>query len=273
MQRKINVKPREIHGGDQEFQPNYKSVLIPGVTPAATRLKRALKLAETDNLLEEIHTAQIALLNEDLAREYDSIVSSLLYSQVARSSEFFNSAAELERHAAEEINHAGLIEDQIEILGGSMLDLAKQVQTFASADGMFRFDAVSTMDRITHYRRRIRQCEGRGEYAVVAIMRVLLEQEQDHQLAMKDAVRLDHESHSDQEKSQPALEPVTNLCCDDLRFVTTSYTIFNSKPNRKGKLIARRHHLYRSPIADDEHEARQVGELPHGRILTLEPSV
>jgi bacterioferritin len=43
----------------------------------------------------------IALLNEDLAREYQAIISYVVYSQVLKGAEFMNIAAELEKHATE----------------------------------------------------------------------------------------------------------------------------------------------------------------------------
>jgi bacterioferritin len=46
----------------------------------------------------ETHTSRkdlIALLNEDLAREYQAIISYVIYSQVLKGAEFMNIAAEL----------------------------------------------------------------------------------------------------------------------------------------------------------------------------------
>ena len=60
----------------------------------------------------------IALLNEDLAREYQAIISYVVYSQVLKGAEFMNIADELEKHAAEELSHALMISNQIDYLGG-----------------------------------------------------------------------------------------------------------------------------------------------------------
>ena len=56
----------------------------------------------------------IDLLNEDLAREYQAIISYVVYSQVLKGAEYMNIAGELEKHAAEELRHALIISKQID---------------------------------------------------------------------------------------------------------------------------------------------------------------
>ena len=48
----------------------------------------------------------VALLNEDLAREYQAIIAYVNYSQVLKGAAYMNIAAELEVHATEELQHA-----------------------------------------------------------------------------------------------------------------------------------------------------------------------
>ena len=48
----------------------------------------------------------VALLNDDLAREYQAIISYVVYSQAIKGAQYMNIAAELEIHAAEELAHA-----------------------------------------------------------------------------------------------------------------------------------------------------------------------
>ena len=45
----------------------------------------------------------VALLNDDLAREYQAIISYVVYSQTLKGAQYMNIAAELETHAAEEL--------------------------------------------------------------------------------------------------------------------------------------------------------------------------
>ena len=48
----------------------------------------------------------IALLNEDLAREYQAIVAYVIYSQAIKGAAYMAIAQELEVHAGEELQHA-----------------------------------------------------------------------------------------------------------------------------------------------------------------------
>lgn len=130
----------------------------------------------------------IALLNEDLAREYQAVISYVVYSQVLKGAKYMNIAAELEVHAAEELAHALLIAGQIDYLGGMPLTVAKAVKTSDRAEDMLRFDLENENETIGHYRQRVRQCEALGEYAVAEHIRDILVQEQDHQIALASAL-------------------------------------------------------------------------------------
>jgi bacterioferritin len=130
----------------------------------------------------------VALLNEDLAGEYQAIISYVIYSQVLKGAQYMNIAAELEVHAAEELAHAIIIANQIDYLGGMPLAVAKPVKTSAKAEDMLRFDLDNENETIARYRQRVRQCEALGEYAVAEQIRGILVQEQDHQIALATAL-------------------------------------------------------------------------------------
>ncbi len=130
----------------------------------------------------------VALLNEDLAGEYQAIISYVIYSQVIKGAQYMNIAAELEKHAAEELSHALIIANQIDYLGGMPVAVAKPVKTSAKAEDMLRFDLDNENETIGRYRQRVRQCEALGEYAVAEQIRDILVQEQDHQIALATAL-------------------------------------------------------------------------------------
>jgi len=133
----------------------------------------------------------IALLNEDLAGEYQAIISYIIYSQVLKGPQYMTIAAELEKHAAEELAHALIIAGQIDYLGGMPVAVAKAVKTSAKAEDMLRFDLENENETITRYRQRYRQCEAMGEYAVAEQIRNILVQEQDHQVALAMALGIE----------------------------------------------------------------------------------
>jgi bacterioferritin len=133
-------------------------------------------------------TELIALLNEDLAREYQAIISYVVYSQVLKGAEFMNIADELEKHAAEELSHALMISNQIDYLGGMPAVQPKPVRTSEKAREMLRFDLINEGETIRNYRERVRQCEQLGEYAMAEHIREILMDEQDHQIALATAL-------------------------------------------------------------------------------------
>jgi len=133
----------------------------------------------------------IALLNEDLSREYQAIIAYVNYSQVLKGAQYMAIAAELEVHATEELNHALLIAKQIDYLGGMPSVVPKPVKTSDKAEEMLRFDLDNENETIRNYRVRVRQAEALGEYALAETLRSILVQEQEHQIDLATALGVD----------------------------------------------------------------------------------
>lgn len=130
----------------------------------------------------------VDLLNEDLAREYQAVISYVVYSQVIKGAAYMKIAEELEVHAKEELEHALLIAKQIDYLGGMPTVTPKPVKTSSDAADMLRFDLDSENETIRNYRIRVSQCEALGEFAIAEHLRNILVQEQDHQIALATAL-------------------------------------------------------------------------------------
>src|SRR4029077_20763472 len=94
----------------------------------------------------------VALLNEDLAREYQAIIAYVVYSQVIKGAQYMNIAAELEQHAHEELQHALPISKHIDYLGGMPTVSPQPVKTSKRADQMLRFDLDNENDTVREYR-------------------------------------------------------------------------------------------------------------------------
>jgi len=133
----------------------------------------------------------IAALNEDLAREYQAIISYVVYSQVLKGAEYMNIAAELEKHAHEELAHALIISKQVDYLGGMPEIHPREVRTSENAKDMLRFDLENETETIRNYRERVRQCDALGEYAMAEHIREILMQEQEHQIDLATALGID----------------------------------------------------------------------------------
>ncbi len=145
--------------------------------------------AEKEEATAQISREQlIERLNEDLAGEYQAIISYVIYSQVLSGAEYMNIAGELEKHAAEELSHALIISQQIDYLGGMPTAHPMPVRTSDKAKEMLRFDLENEVATIRRYRERIPQCESLGEYAMAELIREILKDEQDHLIALATAL-------------------------------------------------------------------------------------
>jgi len=129
-----------------------------------------------------------ALLNEDLAREYQAIIAYVVYSQVLKGPEFMSIADQLELHAQQELKHALIISRQIDYLGKMPTVTPKPVKTSEKAREMLRFDLDNENETIRNYRDRVRQCEALGEFAMAEQIRQILIEEQDHQIDLATAL-------------------------------------------------------------------------------------
>lgn len=130
-------------------------------------------------------------LNEDLAREYQAMIAYVVYSQVLNGAEFMNIAAELEKHAGEELQHAITIAKQIDYFGGMPVAQPKPVVLTENNREMLHADLNNETETIRNYRMRIQQCEAMGEYATAEMIREILIQEQDHQIALATALGIE----------------------------------------------------------------------------------
>jgi bacterioferritin len=133
----------------------------------------------------------VTLLNEDLAREYQAIIAYVVYSQAIKGAQYMNIAAELEKHAAQELAHAIIISKNIDYLGGMATVTPNPVRTSKSTTDMLQFDLDSENETIRNYRVRVRQCEALGEYAIAEQIRSILVNEQEHQTDLATALGKD----------------------------------------------------------------------------------
>lgn len=133
----------------------------------------------------------VKLLNEDLAREYQAIIAYTVYSQIIKGAKFIAIAAELEKHAGEELAHALAITKQIDYFNGTPVTTPRPVKMSANAEDMLRFDLENERVTILAYRERIRQAEEMGEYALSEVLRKIIAQEQEHLTDLATALGID----------------------------------------------------------------------------------
>lgn len=130
-------------------------------------------------------------LNEDLAREYQAIIAYTIYSNVLKGPQWMSIASELKLHAAQELQHALIIADQIDYLGGMPTNTPKAVKLSEKPEDMIRFDLDNETETIKNYRLRVRQAEEVGHYALSEALRQIIGQEQEHQHDLATALGID----------------------------------------------------------------------------------
>ena len=126
-------------------------------------------------------TTLVALLNEDLAREYQAIIAYVAYSQTLKGAAYMTIAKELELHAAEELSHAITIAKHIDYLGGAPGVTPRPVRVTDKPIEMLRADLDNENETIRQYRQRLKQCEALEEFAIAEDLREILRHEQEHQ--------------------------------------------------------------------------------------------
>src|SRR5207253_10534074 len=103
----------------------------------------AAKQASPDGSAQLTREQLIERLNEDLAREYQAIIAYVVDSQTLKGAAYMAIAAELEKHAREELEHALNIAKQIDYLGGMPSGTPKPGRTSGNAEGLLTFDLDS----------------------------------------------------------------------------------------------------------------------------------
>jgi bacterioferritin len=166
-----------------------KSADMEHVIPPTLRATEPTMAEKTQAADQAITREQlIDLLNADLSREYQAIIAYVVYSQVLKGPEYMNIAAELEKHAGEELQHALILSKQIDYLGGMPTVTPQPVKTSDKAKDMLRFDLDNENLTIKNYRERVRQAEALSEYALAEQIRRILVQEQEHQMDLATAL-------------------------------------------------------------------------------------
>ena len=127
-------------------------------------------------------------LQEDLAREYKAIIQYVIYSQKLDGARYMEIAAELEKHAHEELDHALAVARQLDYFGEYPVHQPKPVQVSEENEEMLWFDLQAEDETVANYRQRIRQAEELEEYALAEVLQGIVQQEQDHQIDLATAL-------------------------------------------------------------------------------------
>ncbi len=139
----------------------------------------------------------IRLLNEDLAREYQAVIAYVVYSQTMKGAKYQHIAGELKKHAGEELSHALQIAKQIDYFNGTPVTKPNPVKMSDKPDDMLRFDLENERVTILNYRKRIRQADAMGEFALGEVLRKIIAEEQEHLTDLAEALGIDNPTLED----------------------------------------------------------------------------
>jgi bacterioferritin len=122
----------------------------------------------------------LAELNKDLEWEYAAAIQYVQHAATISGAKFDSIQKELLIHAQEEMQHAVMVSEQIDFLGGTpTVDVEKREISVDSVE-MLRQDLAGEDNAITRYRERIAQAEALKEYGLRRVLEDILIQEEEH---------------------------------------------------------------------------------------------
>jgi bacterioferritin len=130
----------------------------------------------------------VALLNEDLQTEYQSIVQYINHIATITGAEFLSIIGELKVHLGQELIHAQTLADQVSFLGGMPATTVTAVETARDSRAALAADLRLESSQLDRYRERFTQANELGLADVAEALRPLLEQTQEHVRDLKTAL-------------------------------------------------------------------------------------
>ena len=127
-------------------------------------------------------------LNKDLEWEYAAAVQYVQHAAVLTGAQYEGIKKELVIHSQEEMQHAVMLAEQIDFLGGVPTIDVEQRDIAADARTMLQQDLAGEDNAIVRYKERIRQAEELQEYGLRRVLEDILIQEEEHKRDLRDAL-------------------------------------------------------------------------------------
>jgi bacterioferritin len=122
----------------------------------------------------------ITELNKDLEWEYAAAIQYVQHAAVITGAEYDGIQKELIIHSQEEMQHAVMLSEQIDFLGGVPAWRAEEVEVSPDSQLMLRQDLKGEDNAINRYKERIYQAEQLREYGLRRVIEDILIQEEEH---------------------------------------------------------------------------------------------
>jgi bacterioferritin len=119
-------------------------------------------------------------LNKDLEWEYAAAIQYVQHAATINSAQFDSIQKELLIHAQEEMQHAVMVSEQIDFLGGVPTVEVEKREISSDNREMLKQDLSGEENAITRYKERIGQAEQLKEYGLRRVLEDILIQEEEH---------------------------------------------------------------------------------------------
>ena len=130
----------------------------------------------------------LAELNKDLEWEYSAAIQYVQHASAINGAQFDSIQKELLIHSQEEMQHAVMLSDQIDFLGGvPTVDVEKR-ETSADSVEMLKQDLKGEDNAIKRYKKRIEQAEELKEYGLRRVLEDILIMEEEHKRDISNAL-------------------------------------------------------------------------------------
>lgn len=119
-------------------------------------------------------------LNKDLEWEYAAAIQYVQHASVITGAEYDGIQKELIIHSQEEMQHAVMLSEQIDFLGGIPTWRVEEIEVSENSQLMLKQDLKGEDNAIERYKERIYQCEQLREYGLRRVIEDILIQEEEH---------------------------------------------------------------------------------------------
>jgi bacterioferritin len=130
----------------------------------------------------------LAELNKDLEWEYAAAIQYVQHSATINGAQFDSIQKELLIHATEEMQHAVMLSEQIDFLGGVPTVDVEKCEVSTDSLKMLKQDLVGEENAIMRYKERIGQAEELKEYGLRRVLEDILIQEEEHKRDIANAI-------------------------------------------------------------------------------------
>jgi len=122
----------------------------------------------------------LELLNKDLEWEYAAAIQYVQHATVITGAQYESIQKELVIHSQEEMQHAVMLSEQIDYLGGTPTVNVEKIEVSKDSLKMLKQDLKGEQHAIDSYKERIAQAESLREYGLRRILEDILIQEEEH---------------------------------------------------------------------------------------------